>query len=45
VPDPLAHWIARNFDPSPQLAKLPVRIQIGPVAIHPGRLEIGTGLR
>jgi len=41
VPDPLVHWIARNFDPSPQLARLPIKILIAPIAIRPGRLEIG----
>jgi hypothetical protein len=41
VPDPLAHWIASNFDPSPQLARLPVRVLLGPVAIRAGRLEVG----
>ena len=42
VPDSLVHWIARTFDPSPQLGRLPIRIQIAPVAIRPGRLEIGV---
>jgi Dolichyl-phosphate-mannose-protein mannosyltransferase/LmeA-like phospholipid-binding len=41
VPDSLVHWIARTFDPSPQLGRLPIKIQIAPVAIRPGRLEIG----
>ena len=41
VPDPLVHWIARNFDPSYQLGRLPIKILIAPVAIRPGRLEIG----
>jgi hypothetical protein len=42
VPDSLVHWIARTFDPSPQIGRLPIRIQIAPVAIRPGRLEIGV---
>jgi hypothetical protein len=42
VPDPLVGWIARNFDPSRQIERLPVRVRIGPVAIRPGRLEIGA---
>jgi len=41
VPDSLVHWIARTFDPSPQLGRLPIKIQIAPVTIRPGRLEIG----
>jgi hypothetical protein len=41
VPDPLVHWIAGNFDPSYQLARLPVRVLVGPVAIRAGRLEVG----
>ena len=41
VPDPLVHWIASNFDPSSQLARLPVRVLLGPVAIRAGRLEVG----
>jgi hypothetical protein len=42
VPDPLVHWIASNFDPSRQIERLPVRARIGPVAIRPGRFEIGA---
>jgi 4-amino-4-deoxy-L-arabinose transferase-like glycosyltransferase len=42
VPDPLVHWIASNFDPSQQIERLPVRVRIGPVAIRPGRVEIGA---
>lgn len=42
VPDSLVHWIARAFDPSPQLGRLPIKIQIAPVTIRPGRLEIGS---
>jgi hypothetical protein len=41
VPDSLVHWIARAFDPSPQLARLPIKIMIAPIQIRPGRLEIG----
>jgi len=41
VPDPLGHWIASNFDPSPQLARLPVRVLLGTVAIRAGRFEVG----
>src|SRR2546426_571335 len=41
VPDLLVHWIASNFDPSYQLARLPVRVRLGPVSIHAGRLEVG----
>jgi 4-amino-4-deoxy-L-arabinose transferase-like glycosyltransferase len=42
VPEPLVHWIASNFDPSRQIERLPVRVRIGPVAIRPGRVEIGA---
>jgi hypothetical protein len=41
VPDLLVHWIASNFDPSYQLARLPVRVRLGPVSIRAGRLEVG----
>jgi hypothetical protein len=42
VPDFLVHWIARTFDPSPQLGRLPIKIQIAPIHIRPGRLEIDS---
>ena len=45
VPDPLVHWIARTFDATQQIERLPVRVRIGPVAIRPGRFEIGAAGR
>lgn len=45
VPDPLVRWIARTFDATQQIERLPVRVRIGPVAIRPGRFEIGAAGR
>jgi hypothetical protein len=45
VPDPLVRRIVGHLDPSAQIARLPVRVLIGPLAIRPGRIEIGGGGR
>jgi hypothetical protein len=41
VPDSLANWIVRQFDPSPALRRLPITVVLSPIAIRPGRIEIG----
>jgi len=41
VPDSLTSWIVRQFDPSPALRRLPITVILSPIAIRPGRLEIG----
>ena len=45
VPDPLVRRIVGHLDPSAQIARLPVRVLVGPLAIRPGRIEIGGGAR
>ncbi len=40
LPDLLAGWIVRHFDPTAQLSRLPMAVAFGPVRIVPGRLEI-----
>ena len=41
VPDLLTHWIVRQFDPSPTLRRLPVPVELGPVRVRAGRIEVG----
>jgi hypothetical protein len=41
VPASLTNWIVRQFDPSPALRRLPIPVVLSPIAIRPGRLEIG----
>jgi hypothetical protein len=41
VPDSLTNWIVRQFDPSPALRRLPITVVLSPIAIRPGRIEIG----
>jgi hypothetical protein len=41
VPDLLAGWIVRNFDPTPRLRRLPMTVSVAPISIGAGRLEIG----
>jgi hypothetical protein len=43
IPGPLVAWVVRNFDPTPRLRQLPLAISLGPVALRPGRLEVGAG--
>ena len=42
VPDAVAEWVTRHFDPTLRLKRLPVETSVGPVQIRPGRLEIGA---
>ncbi len=41
VPTALSNWIVRQFDPSLALRRLPIPVVLSPIAIRPGRLEIG----
>ncbi|HVQ78308.1 MAG TPA: LmeA family phospholipid-binding protein [Candidatus Binatia bacterium] len=41
IPDLLVSWVVRSFDPTPRLRQLPLAITLAPVAIRPGRLEVG----
>jgi Dolichyl-phosphate-mannose-protein mannosyltransferase/LmeA-like phospholipid-binding len=41
VPDLLAGWIVRQFDPTLALRRLPVLVRVAAVRIQPGRIEIG----
>jgi hypothetical protein len=41
VPGPLVGWVARHFDPSLPLQRLPVPVALDPVRIAPGRIEVG----
>ena len=40
LPDLLAGWIVRHFDPTARLSRLPLAVAFGPLRIIPGRLEI-----
>ncbi|HET7874883.1 MAG TPA: glycosyltransferase family 39 protein [Methylomirabilota bacterium] len=42
LPRLLADWIVRNFDPTPRLARLPLAVTVGPIAVTPARLEVGA---
>jgi hypothetical protein len=41
VPGFVVGWIVRQFDPGPALGRLPVKVLLGPIRIHPGRIQIG----
>jgi len=41
VPDLFTDWIVRQFDPTPALRRLPVRVELGPIRMKVGRIEIG----
>jgi len=41
VPDLLAGWIVRQFDPTLALRRLPALVTVAAVRIQPGRIEIG----
>jgi hypothetical protein len=41
VPSALVNWVVRNYDPVPRLAaRLPLRVQIGEVAVTPDAIRI-----
>ncbi len=42
VPDILADWIVRQFDPTLALRRLPALVTVPAVRIQPGRIEIGN---
>lgn len=42
VPEFLANWVIRNFDPAPGIAaRMPFPVELGPVTMTPSALEIG----
>jgi Dolichyl-phosphate-mannose-protein mannosyltransferase len=41
IPDILAEWIVRQFDPTLALRRLPALVTLPAVRIQPGRIEIG----
>jgi hypothetical protein len=41
VPDFLANWVVRHFDPTLALKRLPVPVTVEPIRIRPGRIEVG----
>ena len=41
IPDVLAGWIVRQFDPTLALRRLPALVTVPAVRIQPGRIEIG----
>jgi len=41
VPGPLVNWVVRHFDPTNRLKNLPVPVEVAPIAIKQGRLDIG----
>ena len=41
VPDFLASWVVRHFDPTLALKRLPVAVTLEPIRIRPGRIEVG----
>ena len=43
VPEFLANWVIRNFDPAPGIAaRMPFPVEIGSVTLTPEGIEIGT---
>ncbi len=40
IPSLLVDWIARHFDPTPALRRLPLEVVLGSVRVLPGRIEI-----
>jgi hypothetical protein len=43
VPDAVAGWIVRHWDPTPKLARLPVPVALGAIRVRSGVLEVGGG--
>jgi len=41
VPDFLANWVVRHFDPTLALKRLPVPVTLEPIRMKPGRIEVG----
>ena len=41
VPGPFVDWVVRHFDPTLRLKHLPIAVLVAPIAIKPGRLDIG----
>jgi hypothetical protein len=41
IPDFLANWVVRHFDPTLALRRLPVHVTVEPVRIRTGRIEVG----
>jgi hypothetical protein len=41
VPDVLANWIVRHFDPTLALKRLPVPVTVEPIRMKLGRIEVG----
>jgi hypothetical protein len=41
VPDALTGWIVRNYDPTLRWSRLPVAVEVAPVRIRKGVLEVG----
>ena len=41
VPDLLANWVVRHFDPTLALKRLPVQVTVEPIRMKPGRIEVG----
>jgi hypothetical protein len=42
IPDGLTGWIVHHFDPTLGWARLPVAIDIAPVTVRAGVVEIGA---
>ena len=42
VPDALTGWVVRNYDPTLKWAQLPVPVDVSPVRIRRGVLEVGA---
>ncbi len=42
VPDVLTGWIVRNYDPTLKWARLPVAVDVSPIRIRRGTLEVGA---
>jgi len=41
IPDVLANWVVRHFNPTLALKRLPVPVTVEPIRIRPGRIEVG----
>lgn len=42
LPPLLVHWIFRQYDPTPRLARLPIAVELGQIRVEPHRIVISS---
>jgi hypothetical protein len=42
LPPLLVHWIFRQYDPTPRLARLPIGVELGQIRVEPHRIVISS---